>query len=256
MKRILSVLASVCCCLVFGLALAGCGKVAVEAEEVKLDQDEITLSSGASTELAYTVTPEDGRVEFEIVSEKKASERVFTYAVENGTVTIQAKSAGTETLRIRAKSDDTVYADCKVTVELPSGYAAFRKSDVKMVYPSAWTKYPMTGMEMMYMQGSSNIALTSEKKNTAILSATADTFKATVENTYKALGISITDLKCTVEKYDDDKAVRVDYKYVLAGVQTSQVQLIRNSESKTYILTLTNATKKQIQTIQNEFYAW
>ena len=254
MKKILSVLASVCCCLVLGLALAGCGTVAVE--EVKLDQDEIALSSGASAEVAYTVTPEDGGIAFEIVSEKNSSERVFTYTVANGTVTIQAQSAGTETLRIRAKSDETVYADCKVTVGLPTGYAAYRKDDVKLVYPAAWTKYPMTGMEMMYMQGSSNIALTSENKNTAILSASADTFKATVENTYKALGVSITDLKCTVEKYDDDKALRVDYKYVLAGVQTSQVQLIRNSESKTYILTLTNATKKQIQTIQNEFYAW
>nr|MDE7295774.1 hypothetical protein [Clostridia bacterium] len=223
MKRILSVLASICCCLVLGLALAGCGTVAVE--EVKFDKEEVTLSSGGSTEVVYTVTPEDGSIAFEIVSEKKSSERVFTYTVGNGTVTIQAKSAGTETLRIRAKSDDTVYADCKVTVGLPSGYTAYRKDDVKMVYPSTWTKYPMTGVEMMYMQGSSNITLTSENKNTAILSASADTFKATVENTYKALGLSISNLECTVEKYDDDKALRVDYKYVLAGVPTSQVQL-------------------------------
>ncbi len=254
MKKIFSVLASVCCCFVLGLTLAACGTVAVE--EVGLDKDEITLSSGASTEVAYTVTPEDGHVAFEVIPEKNVSERVFTYTVENGTVTIQAKSTGTETLRIRAKSDDTVYADCKVTVELPNGYAAYRKDDVKLVYPSAWTKYPVTGIEMMYKQGTSNINLVSENKNTAYFSASADTFKATIEDMYSAAGISITDFKCTVNKYDDDKAVRVDYKYALAGVQTTQVQLIRNSESKTYILTLTNATKKQIEIIQNEFYAW
>lgn len=239
-------------CLCFSLAACG-----VPAESIELSETSLVLESGEEIVLDLTVLPENGRVEYDA-----PSERLIDHSVKNGKLTIKAHSAGTGTFTVRSPDNGDIAASCEITVNAPDGYSVYRKDDVKFVYPSSWSESSFAGAEIVFQnaKGDLNINLTSEKKSNIYFHAKASLFERAIENSYNELGYSVSDILCFVKKYDDEKAMHVVLDYTLSGVQMHQEQYIRNSQSKTYILTLTAARGKPYdefsEVLLNEFVAW
>lgn len=265
MKKNVMRMLTVCVCLVTAVVCFGCKPSEPAVEKIELSQPAITLESGETCELTYTTTPEGASVMgFPIRPDpaKYEWEDVFDCTVHDGIAEITALSTGTATLRIRASADESVYAECSVTVNPPEGYTPYRGDDFKFVYPSTWERTEAAGTLAAFKnENGTNINITGEKKNAAYFLATADDFKKLLKQSWAAQGVTITELTCNIGKYDSDQAVSVSYVYTIPSVGTcKQTQLIRHSSDKTYVLTVTSISEQVNaelnETIRNEFKAW
>ncbi|MCI8435739.1 MAG: hypothetical protein HFK10_07285 [Clostridia bacterium] len=265
MKKHVMRMLTVCLCLVTAVVCFGCKPSEPDVEKIELSQPAITLESGETCELTYTTTPEGADVMGSPIRPNPAKyewEDVFSFRVNDGKVKITALSTGTATLRIRAAADESVYAECTVTVKPPEGYTPYRGDDFKFVYPSTWEATEATGTLAAFKnENGTNINIAAEKKNPSYFSATADDFKKVLKQSWAAQGVTITGLTCNAGKYDSDQAVSVSYVYTIPGVGTcKQTQLIRHSSDKTYVLTVTYISEQLdeelSETIRKEFKAW
>ncbi len=239
-------------CLCFGLIACG-----VAAESIELSATELVLESGEEAMLDLDVFPENGRIEF-----VTPSERLIDYTVENGKLIVKAHSAGTGVLTVRSPDNDEISASCAIAVKAPDGYDTYRADDVKFVYPSSWNESSFAGAQTVFQNadGSINLNLVSEKKSKIYFAAKASLFEKTIQNAYKEMGYTVSDVVCFVEKYENKNAMHVVLDYTLSGVKMHQEQFIRNSQTKTYILTLTvsrgKLAEELAETLLNEFVAW
>lgn len=265
MKKHVMRMLTVCLCLVTAVVCFGCKPSEPDVEKIELSQPAITLESGETCELTYTTTPEGADVMGSPIRPDPAKyewEDVFSFRVNDGKVKITALSTGTATLRIRAAADESVYAECTVTVKPPEGYTPYRGDDFKFVYPSTWEATEATGTLAAFKnENGTNINVTSEPKNNAYFLATAADFEKIIRQSLALMNITITGLECRVGKYDSDQAVSVSSEYTVPGVgKYLLTQLIRHSSDKTYVVTLTymaGETDSELsETIRKEFKAW
>ena len=224
----------------------------VAAESIAFNETEVMLESKGTHSLTYTVQPENATVKVKV-----SDETIVKY--EEGTLT--ALTAGETTVIVYSTVDDTVYSECAVTVNTPSGYSAYTNRNCKFVYPSSWIRQTTPGTEVAYfdMNTSSNVNLTSEKKNNAYFNAKASDFQNTITTTYRLMGFSVTFTDCTVskDKYLGYNRVHVVYDYSVSGLGSiHQEQMVLNSGDKTYVLTVTDnssGAQNRIATIFSEF---
>lgn len=233
-------------CAAFSACGDGDGEAGVAAESITFSETTIKFDSGATKELTYTVQPEDATVKIEI-----SDSTVVKY--ENGTLT--ALTAGTATVKAYSSVDKSVYSECNVTVNMPSGYVLYTDANCKFAYPSSWTKNTVAGTTVAYASGAANVNLTTENKSNAYFSASASMFQSTIETTYKLLNYTVKFNSCTVDKnnYAGYTRVHVVYDYTLNGTRIYQEQMILNSGNKTCVLTVTGATATQTETIFSQF---
>ncbi len=224
-----------------------------KAESITFSVSAVALKSKGTQELICTVLPADAAVQTEI------SDKTVVKYEQN---TLTALTAGTATVKVYSTVDETVYAECTVTVAAPEGYTAYASADFKLVYPSSWVKQNMSGMLLYYVDASnsSNMNMTSSPKTNAYYTATADTFKNNIIDTYKSLGYTATFTNCTVDKSDylGYTRVHVVYDYSVSSLGSiHQEQMVLNSGTKTYVLTVTNNSNSinqaQTDTILSEF---
>jgi len=229
-----------------------------KAESITFSKTTVALESKGTQELICTVQPADAPVKTEI------SDKTVVKYEQN---TLTALTAGTATVKVYSTVDETVYAECTVTVAAPEGYTAYAAANVdcKFVYPSSWEVQPAYGLLAAYidMSTSSNVNLTSEYKNNTYFTASADTFKNALIESYESVNLTATISKCTVEKSDYLGYTRVhvvcDYSVSgnLANGSFHQEQMILNSGTKTYVLTVTHKAQSinqsQTDTILSEF---
>ena len=252
-NKFIAVLALTVLTVIACLGFSACG---VKAESITLSAEEVVLESKATQELVCTLQPENATVKVEITDNS-------VVAYENNTLT--ALTAGKATVKVVSTVDESVYAECFVTVKLPEGYTQHTSGDCKFAYPSSWSKYNASGAIVAYRNnnsGSANVNLVSEKKNNAYFKANADTFKNAIKNSLSS-AYSINFTNCTVDKttYAGYERVHVVYDYTISmGAISStlhQEQMILHSGDKTYILTVTfNVSvhdQDQINTIFSEF---
>ena len=229
----------------------------VKAESITLSETAVTLDSKGTQALTCTVVPQDAKVKTEI-----SDKTVVKY--ENGTLT--ALTAGTATVKVYSEVDNSVYAECAVTVNAPEGYKVYTSADCKFVYPSSWSKTSVSGTIVAYASasGTSNVNLTAETKNNTYFTASSDKFKNVIISTYKSIGYTATFTNCTVDKtnYAGYERVHVVYDYSVSSGASNlgtfhQEQMILNSGTKTYVLTVTYSAnsydKNQPDTIFSEF---
>ena len=252
LNKLIAVLALTVLAVIACFSFSACG---VKAESITLSEEEVVLESKATKELVCTLQPENATVKVEI-----SDKSVVKY--EDNTLT--AMTAGTATVKVVSTVDESVYAECAVTVKLPEGYTQYTSADCKFAYPSTWSKTSATGTIVAYQNagGSPNVNLVSEKKNNAYFKASAETFKAAIKNGLSS-AYSINFTNCTVEKttYAGYERVRVVYDYTLSSFAGSstlhQEQMILHSGDKTFILTATypanNYDENQLNTIFSEF---
>ena len=252
-NKFIAVLALAVLTVVACFAFSACG---VKAESITLSEETVVLDSGATQELVCTLQPENATVKVEI-----SDKSVVKY--ENDTLT--ALTAGTATVKVVSTVDESVYAECAVTVKLPEGYSQYTSEDCKFAYPSSWSKYSATGAIVAYRNndsGSANVNLVSEKKNNAYFRASAETFKNAIKNSLSS-AYSINFTNCTVDKttYAGYERVHVVYDYTISMGAISntlhQEQMILHSGDKTFVLTVTFTTsvynETQASTIFSEF---
>ena len=265
MKKLLSALATFCLFFGFVLTLAACGETtrAPDVTALSLGEKTVVLENEGETEIPLAVTPADGEIEIVIlksVNGYETKERVFDYAVADGAISVKALATGTATISVRAKNNALIHAECKIEVNKPKGYKAYREDGVKFVYPEDWgpvsgfggadARYGASGDEQ-------EVSLFGYEKSEAYFTASAADFEKSLKDQYDKLNSPVSNVVCTVEKFDNDTAVRVNYSYsAYNGKKVSQVQLIRHAESKTYSLTITNASASKIAVMQKEFFAW
>ena len=253
LNKFIAVLALTVLAVAACFSLSACG---VKAESITLSEEAVVLDSNATHELVCTLQPENATVKVEI-----SDKSVVKY--EDNTLT--AMTAGTATVKVVSTVDESVYAECAVTVNLPEGYEQYTGDDCKFAYPSSWSKFTASGAIVAYRNnssGSANVNLVSEKKNNTYFRASAETFKTAIKNSLSS-AYSVNFTNCTVEKtthagYD---RVRVVYDYTLSMGAISSVmhqeQMILHSGDKTFILTVTytssNYDENQVNTIFSEF---
>lgn len=183
--------------------------------------------------------------------------------ISDGVVKIKAVRSGNCKLKVSASSNQSVFDECDITVDLPSNFATYKKlSDMKFAYPANWISMQITGTIVCYqdMASGNNINLVSQAKNAALLNLTASDFKNAIKMQYQQLGWNVVFSNCSVEKYNNKKSLHITMEYTVNGMKTYQEQFIRNSSSKTYILTLTfvgdNVDKNIAEVVFNEFVTW
>ena len=233
-------------CMCFG----ACEKV-IAAESITLSEQTVTLNSKATQTLTYTAQPENATVKVEI-----SDPTVVKY--EDDTLT--ALTAGTATVKVYSTADSSVYAECTVKVNVPEGYKGVGRvgldnHECHYVYPASWVSFGAE--EYRDMETGSNVNLVSESKNDAYFFVSAETYKKAITDQYEAWGVAVTFTDCKVSRSDylGFKRVHIVYDYSIATINGAfhQEQMILHSGEYTYILTVTNATAEQTETIFSEF---
>lgn len=242
----------------------GSGDAPIVVESVAFAEKTLTLEIGQEYDLGCTVTPVGGKVEF---TAPKGD--LISYTVDSdGKVKIKALTSGTGNLKVNASDNAAISDICGIKVNPPAGYTQYQNdtNGVKMLIPQTWSKGSQTsvGMVFSYEDGitGNNVNMSYQVKSNAHLQMTADQYKEVLLKQYETMGITVSDAKCTLQKYDTD-AVFITMGYTLSSagreVTIYQEQFIRNSSKRTYCVTLTYVDKTDMsytQVLKDSFKAW
>lgn len=231
MKKFITGLAACAVALILCSTIVACGDDSSE-NSVAFVEESVTLDNRQTQELNYSVCPEGSEVKFEI-----SDETVVKY--ENNTLT--ALTTGKATVKIILGSDESVYDECEVTVNAPTGFTAYVDGDYKMVYPSDWSKISQSGMLMFISQTGDNINVVSESKTDVYYNMTADDLVDSLNSSFSQLGYT-AEFNSAIraeERLFGYTRIIFSLDYTLSGVATFQDMIIFDSGDKTYVCTLT-----------------
>ena len=234
MKRFFALVITLLMCFATCTAVAACDKT-VKIDEISIVEPEsLVFMSGETFTLEYTTVPKRAAKKVEVDWET-SDENKLSYADGEFTANI----CGKVTVKVTAHGrDNDVSDEITLRVKAPEGFEESSGRGYQLVYPSEWEWSRQGDIQTWTASNdTTNMNITTEALNKNYLTATAYTFKSTIEAIYGLLGITVSftkPVKVTKENYLGVDRVRVDYQYSfkILGKTTKlhQTQMIFNND--------------------------
>ena len=125
---------------------------------------------------------------------------------------------------------------------IPTGYTEYSNGDMSFAYPEGWVKTDGSVVILSEKSGGNNITVSYEAKTDLYDKFTVADFNSMMKPAYEAMGMSVSNVKIEHKIVNGEKINVFSFTTVAAGRTMTQTQYIFAAGTRTYIVTVTEAT--------------
>ena len=126
---------------------------------------------------------------------------------------------------------------------IPAGYTKYSNGDMSFAYPSSWVTTDGSVVILSDKAGGNNITVSYEAKTDIYDKFTVADFNSLMKPAYESMGMSVSNVKIEHKTVNGEKINVFSFTNVAAGRTMTQTQYIFAAGTRTYIVTVTEATK-------------